>query len=70
MVQAKVLPEKERLAMEKKGQLGRMYGAMPSEEAAEILCLVKLKLAGVILGHVKPERGAKSTEQFPAQTRK
>ncbi|MDH5641200.1 MAG: hypothetical protein OEY28_07890, partial [Nitrospira sp.] len=33
-VQAKALLEKERLASEKKSQLGRMYETMPSEEAA------------------------------------
>ena len=33
-IQAKVLLEKERLAMEKKSQLGRMYETMPSKEAA------------------------------------
>lgn len=80
-VQAKELLEKERLASEKKNQLGRMYETMPSEEAAvrlermsdpaalEILRLVKPKTAGAILGQVKPERAAKLTEQLLAQSR-
>lgn len=78
--QAKALLEKERLALEQKAQLAKMYETMPPEDAAArlermpertailILRLVKTKTAGAILAQVKPERAAKLTEQLLAQT--